>query len=78
MWNDLSFSASSFDPESWGPSWGLTWEAGQIESPAVASGAGNYRVSPRRQRGFHYPYAPLAATARRNDDALSLLLIGAL
>lgn len=29
MWNDLSFDVRSFSPDSWGPSWGLTWEAAQ-------------------------------------------------
>jgi hypothetical protein len=29
MWDDLSFDVRSFSPESWGPSWGLTWEGAQ-------------------------------------------------
>jgi hypothetical protein len=44
----------------------------------VNSGFGHYRVSPRRQRGFHYPHVPLPASSMRNDDTLALLLIGAL
>lgn len=28
-WVDISFDVRSFDPDSWGPSWGLTWEAAQ-------------------------------------------------
>ena len=31
MWDDLSFSASSWDGRSFGLSWGLTWEAQQDE-----------------------------------------------
>lgn len=28
-WVDISFDVRSYDPDSWGPSWGLTWEAAQ-------------------------------------------------
>jgi hypothetical protein len=71
MWDDLSFSASSFDPDSWGPSWGLTWEAAQ-EPPRGGGG----KVVPKR-RAWVLPAKFVQVPSRRRDEE-SLLLIGAL
>lgn len=38
MWSDLSFDVRSYSPESFGPSWGLTWEAWQDEEVRYSGG----------------------------------------
>ncbi len=49
MWQDLSFDLRSFDPDSFGPSWGLTWEAAQDEE-VLHGGGGGYLPKPTRKK----------------------------
>lgn len=49
MWDDVSFSVASFDPDSWGPSWGLTWEAAQDEEVKNVGGGEQGRGSRKRR-----------------------------
>jgi len=44
MWADLSFDVRSFSPDSFGPSWGLTWEAAQ-ELLEYHGGGGRHRAA---------------------------------
>jgi len=79
MWIDESFSAESFSAESWGESWGLTWEAAQDES--LFKGGG--RAHPRQQvrpalfkpRPFR-PARPVLTLPPRDEDEALLMACG--
>ena len=58
MWGDLSFDVRSFSPESFGPSWGLTWEAGQELIESRNSG-GDDAKGGRKNRSAMRPAAPV-------------------
>jgi hypothetical protein len=67
MWSDLSFDAGSFDPESWGPSWGLTWEAAQ-ELLLQKTGGGHDSSDSRPKDPIKPRYRPAIREADARKD----------
>lgn len=67
MWSDLSFDLRSFDPDSFGPSWGMTWEANQeLLIPQTGGGHDASDSPPKDQTRPRYRPAIREGDARKN------------
>lgn len=79
MWSDLSFDVRSFSPDSWGPSWGLTWEAAQ-DDLTIPTGGGNasplaqYHLQGRRRNVWQQNRKARKRVLRRQEEEVLLHL----
>jgi hypothetical protein len=75
----MSFDSRSFSEESWGPSWGLTWEAAQVDlNPSKGSNApplANRRYPQGRKRNLRLENEKVRMRiVRRQEEELFLAL----
>lgn len=75
----MSFDSRSFSAESWGPSWGLTWEAAQenlLSAPGYnAPPLGSRRYPQGRKRNLRLENEKVRTRiVRRQEDELLLAL----
>lgn len=71
MWGDLSFDVRSFSPDSFGPSWGLTWEAAQELDEYTDSGGndGKGKAKTRSAMREATPSYPWYAKDRNKQES---------